>query len=261
MDFSNKIVWITGASSGIGKALALELSNKNARLILSSRKQSDLESVKSSCKRPENVKIVTLDLEKLDTLEAKTNEAVQAFGTVDILVNNAGGGPPVAAADASPELTQKIIALNLTAPVILSQQAHPALMASEQVASVINIASVSGARPSPGTAAYGAAKAGLLNVTKSLAMEWGPDIRVNALIVGLVHNDAGVEHYGGEAGFQRVADMLPLKRMAAPTDIANAVLMLCSDRSSYISGANLEVDGGGEVPVFLHLANEQSTTK
>ena len=92
-------------------------------------------------------------------------------------------------------------------------------------------------------------------------MEWGPDIRANALIVGLVHNDAGVEHYGGEAGFQRVADMLPLKRMAAPADIANAVLMLCSDRSSYISGANLEVDGGGEVPVFLHLASEQSTTK
>jgi NAD(P)-dependent dehydrogenase (short-subunit alcohol dehydrogenase family) len=101
----------------------------------------------------------------------------------------------------------------------------------------------------------------LLNVTKSLAMEWGPKIRVNALIVGLVHNEAGVEHYGGEAGLKRVADMLPLKRMASPDDVANAVLLMCSDRAAYISGANLEVDGGGEVPVFLHLASESSKAK
>ncbi len=79
--------------------------------------------------------------------------------------------------------------------------------------------------------------------------------------MGLVHNEAGVEHYGGEAGFQRVADMLPLKRMAQPSDVANAVLMLCSHRSAYISGASLEVDGGGEVPVFLHLANESSSPR
>ena len=89
----------------------------------------------------------------------------------------------------------------------------------------------------------------------------GPQIRVNALIVGLVHNEAGVEHYGGEEGFKRVADMLPLKRMASPQDVANAVMLMCSDRASYISGANLEVDGGGEVPVFLHLASESSKAK
>ena len=87
------------------------------------------------------------------------------------------------------------------------------------------------------------------------------NIRVNALIVGLVHNEAGVEHYGGEEGFRQVANMLPLKRMATPSDIANATLMLCSERAGYISGAALAVDGGGEVPVFLHLAKQatQST--
>jgi NAD(P)-dependent dehydrogenase (short-subunit alcohol dehydrogenase family) len=126
----------------------------------------------------------------------------------------------------------------------------------------VNIASVSGARPSPGTAAYGAAKAGLLNVTKSLAMEWGPEIRVNALIVGLVHNEAGVlSTTVVRRAFKRVADMLPLKRMASPQDVANAVLLMCSDRAAYISGANLEVDGGGEVPVFLHLASESSKAR
>ena len=81
------------------------------------------------------------------------------------LINNAGGGPPVAAAQASPELTQKIVSLNLLAPLVLSQQAHSLLERGDSVGSIVNIASVSGARPSPGTAAYGAAKAGLLNVT------------------------------------------------------------------------------------------------
>ncbi|NNC55666.1 MAG: SDR family oxidoreductase, partial [Pseudomonadales bacterium] len=111
--------------------------------------------------------------------------------------------------------------------------------------------------PSPGTAAYGAAKAGLLSATRSLAQEWGPKVRVNAIVVGLVHHDAGVEHYGGEEGFKRVAEMLPLKRMAQPSDIADACLYLTSEQAAYISGASLEVDGGGEAPVFLYLARDK----
>jgi NAD(P)-dependent dehydrogenase (short-subunit alcohol dehydrogenase family) len=87
-------------------------------------------------------------------------------------------------------------------------------------------------------------------------MEWGPDIRVNAIVVGLVKTEAAVDHYGGEAGFERVANMLPLKRMAEPDDVAQAALFLASKQAAYISGASLEVDGGGEVPVFLHLAKE-----
>jgi len=256
-EFAGRVVVVTGGAGHIGRAICEAFLAEGAEVIAVGRREPKAAIMAGG----REANFFSADIRDPGASQALIDPVSSTHGRIDILVNNAGGGPPVAAADANPELTQKIIALNLTAPVILSQQAHPALMASEQVASVINIASVSGARPSPGTAAYGAAKAGLLNVTKSLAMEWGPDIRVNALIVGLVHNDAGVEHYGGEAGFQRVADMLPLKRMAAPTDIANAVLMLCSDRSSYISGANLEVDGGGEVPVFLHLASEQSTTK
>ena len=87
-------------------------------------------------------------------------------------------------------------------------------------------------------------------------MEWGPDIRVNAIVVGLVKTEAAIDHYGGDAGFARVANMLPLGRMAEPYDVAQAVLFLASEQASYISGASLEVDGGGEVPVFLHLAKE-----
>jgi NAD(P)-dependent dehydrogenase (short-subunit alcohol dehydrogenase family) len=120
--------------------------------------------------------------------------------------------------------------------------------------SIINIASVSAARASPGTAAYGAAKAGLLNLTQSLAMEWGPKVRVNAIIAGLVATGNAEAHYGGPAGLARVAASLPARRMGEPADIADACLYLASPRAAYVSGAALAVHGGGERPSFLDLA-------
>ena len=256
-DLSGKVCLVTGGAGHIGRAICESLLAEGAEVIAVGRREPADPIVSEG----REATFYSADLRDPVSSQALIDFVNERFGRLDILVNNAGGGPPVAAADASPELTQKIIALNLLAPLVLSQQAHPLLAQASRGASIVNIASVSGARPSPGTAAYGAAKAGLLNVTRSLAMEWGPSIRVNALIIGLVHNDAGVEHYGGEEGFKRVADMLPLKRMASPQDVANAVMLMCSDRASYISGANLEVDGGGEVPVFLHLASESSKAK
>lgn len=256
-DLSGKICLVTGGAGHIGRAICESLLAEGAEVIAVGRREP-ADPIESQGRE---ATFYSADIRDSAASQALIDFVSERFGRLDILVNNAGGGPPVAAADATPELTQKIIALNLLAPLVLSQQAQPLLSQAPSGGSIVNIASVSGARPSPGTAAYGAAKAGLLNVTKSLAMEWGPSIRVNALIVGLVHNDAGVEHYGGEEGFKRVADMLPLKRMASPQDVANAVMLMCSDRASYISGANLEVDGGGEVPVFLHLASESSKAK
>ena len=120
---------------------------------------------------------------------------------------------------------------------------------------IINIASVSGTRPSPGTAAYGAAKAGLLSLTRSLAMEWGPNVRVNAIVVGLVAMDGGDEHYGSDAARNRISDMLPLRRMATGTDVAAAVAYLVSPLAAYLSAAIINVDGGGERPAFLAIAD------
>ena len=256
-ELEGKVCLVTGGAGHIGRAICEALLSQGAEVIALGRREPAMPIAY-------NEKVATFlsaDIRDAATSQAVIDTIEERYGRLDILINNAGGGPPVAAADASPDLTQKIVALNLLAPIVLSQQAHRLLVQGHGVGSIVNIASVSGARPSPGTAAYGAAKAGLLNVTKSLAMEWGPKIRVNALIVGLVHNEAGIEHYGGEAGFKRVADMLPLKRMASPEDVANAVLLMCSDRAAYISGANLEVDGGGEVPVFLYLASESSKAK
>lgn len=255
--YDDKVVVVTGGAGHIGRAICQEFLNEGAQVVACGRRPPEVPIGDG----PEEAIFFAADLRDPESSQSLVDFTLERFGRIDILVNNAGGSPPVEAASASPRLTEKIVALNLVAPLVLSQQAHGALSANEAPGCIVNIASVSGARPSPGTAAYGAAKAGLLSSTRSLAMEWGPRIRVNAIVVGLVHNAAGIEHYGGAEGFQRVADMLPLGRMAVPVDVANAVLMLCDDKAAYISGAALEVDGGGEVPVFLHLANEAAATK
>jgi len=258
--FDKQTVLVTGGAGHIGRAICEAFLAAGANVVACGRNAPE----EPIGEHGRHAYFVAADIRDPEQSQRVIDETLAQYGGLDILVNNAGGSPPIDAASASARLTDKIINLNLTAPLVLAQQAYPALCASfkrDNVPSnIINIASVSGARPSPGTTAYGAAKAGLLSATKSLAMEWGPAVRVNALIVGLVHNDAGVAHYGGEEGFRRVAAMLPLGRMAEPLDIANATLMLCSDKAAYISGATLEVDGGGEVPVFLHLAAQSQKT-
>ena len=255
-DFSNKTVIVTGGAGYIGRAICEGFLSAGANVVACGRR-TPAEPISINGRE---ALFVAADIREVDQSQSIVDAAVKAFGGVDVLVNNAGGGPEVDFATASPRLTEKLLALNLTAPLTLSQQVHP-VMVERAGCSIINIASVSGVRPSPYTTAYGAAKAGLLSATRSLAMEWGPHIRVNAIVVGLVRTEAAVDHYGGQEGFDRVANMLPLKRMAEPEDIAKAALFLASEQAAYISGASLEVDGGGEVPVFLHLAKEgvQST--
>ena len=160
----------------------------------------------------------------------------------------------MASKNASFNLTQKVIALNLLAPIFLSQTAYPELVKTG--GSIINISSVSATRSSPGSIAYGASKAGLLNVTTSLAMEWAPDVRVNAIIAGLVKTESSKDHYGGDKGMAHLAGALPMKRMGTPEDIARACLFLGDPENSYISGACLEVFGGGEPPSFLKITQE-----
>lgn len=247
---TGQVAIVTGGAGHIGRAIVTALMEAGAEVVYCGRRAPEQAIIAGG----REAVFVSADIRDPEQSQKVIDEAVNRFGRLDILVNNAGGSPPVAAADASPALTSKVISLNLVAPLVMSQQAYHAMVASPGVASIVNISSVSAVRSSPGTAAYGAAKAGLLNATESLAMEWGPNVRVNALVVGLVHHDAGVEHYGGEEGFKKVADMLPLKRMAQPEDIANVVLFMCSEQAAYVSGASLAVHGGGEVPVFLHLA-------
>ncbi len=122
------------------------------------------------------------------------------------------------------------------------------------------IGSVSGGRPSPGSAAYGAAKAGLENLARSMAVEWAPDIRVNTLVVGMVRTELSHLHYGGEDAIAAVSRTVPLGRLAAPSDVGAAAVFLSSDAAAYISGASLLVHGGGERPAFLDVATANKNT-
>ena len=246
MNFKGKTIIVTGGSRGIGRGIAERFATQGASIIICGRREP--------ATLPDNSHFISLDIRDPKAAKTLINFAIEKTGRVDCLVNNAGGGPPVASKDVSPNLTQKVIALNLLAPINLAQAAYEALKANG--GSIINISSVSATRSSPGSVAYGAAKAGMLNVTTSLAMEWAPDIRVNAIIVGLVKTEASADHYGGAKGMAHLASNLPMGRMGEPEDIAKACLFLADESNSYISGACLEVFGGGEPPSFLKITEE-----
>jgi NAD(P)-dependent dehydrogenase (short-subunit alcohol dehydrogenase family) len=245
IDLTGKVAIVTGGTRGLGRHIAETLVRAGAAVTVCGRTEP--------ATLPEGMTFRAADVRDPEQAQALVDAVAQEHGRLDILVNNAGGSPQ-APATASPRFFDAIVRLNLHSAMYMSQYAHPH-MARAGMGSIINIASVSGVRPSPMTAAYGAAKAGLLNLTQSLAQEWGPDgIRVNALVVGLVQSGAEEEPYGDSAAQVRIAKSLPLQRMGTGQDVAGAVLWLSSSLAAWVSGARINVDGGGERPYFLDLA-------
>jgi NAD(P)-dependent dehydrogenase (short-subunit alcohol dehydrogenase family) len=240
-DFSNRVVVVTGGSRGVGAGIVGAFVAAGADVVTCGRHQADTPGaafVVADVRQPEQAQLV------VDT-------AVERFGRLDVLVNNAGGGPHRMAEEVSPRFAEAIVGLNLLAPFYCAQAAQRVMSGQEAGGSIVNVASVSALRPSPGASIYGAAKAGLLNLAATLAVEWAPSVRVNCISAGLLETDAGDEHYGGPAGLARVATTVPLGRMGVPEDVAQACLFLASEGASYISGANLVLHGGGEWPSYL----------
>lgn len=253
--FDDKVVLVTGGSRGIGRGIVAAFLERGARVYACAR-NAPSESVTEELTGQGAVQFLQADVRDVEQVGRLVETIVDQAGRLDVLINNAGGSPAVDAATVSPRFTEAIVRLNLLAPLLVSQQAYPHLQAAR--GAIVNIASVSGIRPSPGTAAYGAAKAGLLSATTSLAQEWGPEIRVNAIVAGLIKTaaDAADEHYGGRAGIEAIERRLPARRMGTAEDIAAACLYLASDEAAYVSGASLEVFGGGEPPSFLSFVEE-----
>jgi len=250
LDFTGHAVLITGGSRGIGRGVAEAFLAAGADVAVCGRKEPD-ELPNAGGK---SAVFVAADVREAEQVERMVDEAVERLGRLDVLVNNAGGAPFAEAATVSPRFSEKIIQLNLTAALHCAQQANRVMQAQDSGGSIINIGSVSGVRPSPGTAAYGAAKAGLINLSGTLAIEWGPKVRVNIISASMILTEQAHLHYGDEEGVARVAETVPLKRLGTPSDIAGACLYLASPLASYVSGANLVVHGGGETPAFLSAA-------
>ena len=251
LDFRGKAVLVTGGGKGIGKGISERFLAAGADVLICGR--TEPESLPTAGGR--QALFIACDVRDFEQVEACVDYAVEQFGRLDVLINNAGGAPHADAATACPRFSESIIRLNLIAPLNFSQVANRVMQQQESGGSIVNIASVSTIRPSPGTAAYGAAKAGLVNLGTSLAVEWAPRVRVNAVIVGLTQTEQAHLHYGDEEGIAAVGATIPLGRMAVPEDIGDACLFLASPMASYVSGTSFAVHGGGEKPAFLDAAN------
>ena len=244
LDLAGRVVLVTGGTRGIGRGITTAFLGAGATVVTCSR--SEVEPVPGSTHR-------VCDVRDVDAVGALVEGVVADHGRLDVLVNNAGGAPATDAATASPRFHDKILALNLSAPLVLAQAANRVMQGQEGGGAIVNISSISAHRPAPTIAAYGAAKAGLDSLTRSLAMEWGPRVRVNAIDVGLCRTEQTDDHYGDDARVAAIEATIPLGRMATPTEVGHVAVFLASDLASYVSGARVTCDGGGEPPVFLHL--------
>ena len=243
---------VTGGVRGIGRGITEAFLAAGAQVLTCARHEPDeLPSVEGR-----TAEFVAGDIRDPEAAAAVVQAAIDRLGRLDVVVNNAGGSPLVNAATASPRVSTRIIELNLLAPLHISQAANAVMQQQDDGGSIIMISSVSGARPSPGTAAYGAAKAGLSHLVSSLAIEWGPKVRLNSLIVGLIATENAESHYGGPEGVAAIAQTIPAHRMGTPEDVANACLMLGSPLAGFISGGAMAVHGGGESPSFLAVVSQ-----
>jgi NAD(P)-dependent dehydrogenase (short-subunit alcohol dehydrogenase family) len=241
LGLKDRVVLVTGGVRGVGAGISAVFAGQGATVVTCARRPVDgLPYEFHPC-----------DVRDDDAVAAMVDAIVQRHGGIDVVVNNAGGSPYVLAADASAKFSRKIIELNLLGPLSVSQHANRHMQTQPQGGSIVNIGSVSGRRPSPGTGAYGAAKAGVESVTATLAVEWGPKVRINSVVVGMVETEQSELFYGDAESIAAISKNVPLGRLAKPADVGWAAAFLASDAASYISGASLEVHGGGEPPHYL----------
>lgn len=255
--YKGKVVLVTGGTKGIGAGIAKGFLQQGARVIVCSRQPVEQLPQAEFEGQLQQAHFIQVDIKDIDSISALFNRIASEFGQLDVLINNAGGSPFALADKASPRFHDAILKLNLLAPLNVAQQANQLMQANQNGGCIIFISSISALRASPGTAAYGAAKAGILSLVQSLAVEWAPKVRVNAVSPGLVKTESSHLHYGDDDGIAAVAATIPAGRMGEPQDIANACVFLASPQASYSSGCNLLLNGGGEMPAFLNAGDDK----
>lgn len=257
LDFTGRVAIVTGGTKNLGRAIATSFLEAGADVVVCARNAPD-EPVSAAGR---DALFVPCDVRDAEQVQAVVAAANDAYGRIDVLVNNAGGAPPVASAEASQRFNERVLALNLLAPMTFSAAVHQTMAAQDTGGVILNIGSVSGVRANPFGVAYGAAKAGLVNMSDTLACEWGPKIRVLTVTVGLIVTDDTRAYYGDEEGIARVGSTLKMGRMGEVHEIADVCLFLASPLASWMTGVNVRVDGGDEKPAYLTASTGEVSEK
>lgn len=244
MQVEGKTALVTGASSGLGRHFARLLAREGARVVVAARRLDALSALADEIGGQGGTCIpVAMDVTDPEAVATAFRQIERELaGPLSILVNNAGVAKTRAALDLDASEWTQLIQPNLTGAFLVAQQA--ARMMRHGGGTIVNVASILGERVSKGLAAYAASKAGLIQLTKALALEWAPlDIRVNALAPGYIETDLNRDFFASDAG-QRLVSRIPQKRLGQMHDLDGPLLLLCSDQSRYMTGAVIAVDGG-----------------
>jgi 3-oxoacyl-[acyl-carrier protein] reductase len=244
------VALVTGASSGLGVQFARALSDNGAAVALVARRADRLKSLQNEIEGKGGRAVANeADVTDHADIVRAFDAAEKAFGTVTILVNNAGIAHGGRAVEMPPEEWRKVLSTNLDAVFFWAQEAARRLLAAKKQGAIVNIASVLGLAVSKGAVAYAAAKAGVVQVTKALAVELAfKGVRVNAIAPGWFITEMNDEYLTGEAG-AAIKREIPMGRFGNPGDLDGALLLLVSDAGSYITGATVVVDGGQVVQI------------
>lgn len=245
-DLSGKVAVVTGASKGIGEAIAKIYGAAGATVVVSSRKKEAVEVVANAIvKNGGKAMAVACHMGNMQDIDHLVKETLSVFGSVDIVVNNAATNPvfgPVA--DTDETAFDKIMNVNVKGPFELSKKFY-AVMKEKKSGSVINISSIGGLRPEPGLGIYSMSKAALISLTKVMAKEWGSDnIRANVICPGLIKTKFSEALWNDDKIMHTMMKMLPIKRVGTPEEIAALALYLAADESAYCTGSVFTADGG-----------------
>jgi NAD(P)-dependent dehydrogenase (short-subunit alcohol dehydrogenase family) len=221
------VVLVTGGARGVGLGITRAFLSAGATVVICGRREPEIAT---------GAEFIACDVRDADQVDALITAITDRYGRLDVLVNNAGGAPIAETATASPRFHEAVVRLNLLSPLLVSQRANIVMQQQETGGSIVMISSINGSRPAPLTAAYGAAKAGLNNLARSLATEWAPKVRVNSLGVGMVRTEMAEQVFADRISASEAGAAVALGRLAEPAEVGACAVFLASPLASYVTG-------------------------